>query len=72
VAKATLQRFVEHAARLYEQERERPDGPSLLGVYVRRWTGWARSGLAGGLRGGLCGPPPPGKAETSKAQSQQT
>ncbi len=45
VAKATIQRFVEHASRLYEQERERQDCPSALGVYVRRWNGWVRGGL---------------------------
>ena len=45
VAKATIQRFVERASRLYEQERERPDCPSALGVYVRRWNGWVRGGL---------------------------
>ncbi len=45
VAKATIQKFVDHAARLYEQERERPDGLSLLGLYVRRWIGWAAGGL---------------------------
>ncbi len=49
VAKATIQKFVERAARLYEQEREEPDGPSLLGQYVRRWVGWAEGGLGGGL-----------------------
>ncbi len=45
VAKATIQRFVERASRLYEQERERPDCPSALGMYVRRWNGWVRGGL---------------------------
>ncbi len=50
VAEATIRKFVEHAARLYEQERERPNGPSPLGMYVRRWVGWASGGLgpAGG------------------------
>ncbi len=46
VAKTTIQNFVEHASRLYEQERERPNGPSSLGMYVRRWLIWTRSGLA--------------------------
>ncbi len=45
VAKATIQKFVERATRLYEQKRERPDGPSALGKYVRRWNGWVRGGL---------------------------
>jgi hypothetical protein len=44
IAKATVRRFVEHAARLYEQDREEPSMPSRLGRYVRRWVGWAKSG----------------------------
>ena len=39
VAKAAIEKFVERATRLYEQERERADGPSTLGMYVRRWIG---------------------------------
>ncbi|MEE9184626.1 MAG: hypothetical protein V3U39_09155 [Acidimicrobiia bacterium] len=31
VAKKTVEQFVARAARLYEQERERPEGPSALG-----------------------------------------
>ena len=60
VAEATIRKFALRASRLYEQERERPDGPSLLGMYVRRWVGWAKGGWgdavalclhpAGGLR----------------------
>ena len=45
VAKLTIQKFVGHVARLYEQEREELNGLSLLGVYVRRWIGWAEGGL---------------------------
>ncbi len=30
-------------ARLYEQERGKPESFPRLGVYVRRWLGWARS-----------------------------
>ncbi len=50
MAKATIQRFVERATRLYEQEREVLGGPSALRVYVRQWIGWASGGLrlAGG------------------------
>ena len=40
VAKATIEKFVERAARLYEQDRKEPSGPSRLGMYVRRWVGW--------------------------------
>ena len=66
LAKATIQRFVERAARLYEQGLEQPNGCSRLGMYVRRWVGWAKGGLssrrtdhgsAGRALGG--GPPPP-------------
>ncbi len=45
VAKATIERFVERATRLYEQEREDREGSSVLGMYVRRWNGWVRGGL---------------------------
>ena len=48
VAKATIEKFVARASRLYEQERERPEGHSALGVYVRRWVGWARGGFPKG------------------------
>ena len=44
VAQATVKKFVERATRLYEQERERPESPSALGLYVRRCHGWARGG----------------------------
>ncbi len=49
VAKATFRKFVGRATRLYEQEEER-NGPSVPGVYVRRWVCWASGGLgpAGG------------------------
>ena len=45
VAKATIQRFVERAARLYEQERMGAGAPDALGMYVRRWNGWVGGGL---------------------------
>ena len=50
VAKATIERFVERATRLYEQERVGAGAPDALGMYVRRWVGWASGGLgpAGG------------------------
>ena len=41
VAKATIEKFVERATRLYEQDREEPLSPSRLGVYARRWLAWA-------------------------------
>ena len=45
VASATVERFVERATRLYEQERAASRKTPLLGPYVRRWLGWARGGL---------------------------
>ena len=45
VAKATLERFVERATRLYEQGPGEPEGSHRLGTYVRRWTRWIRAGL---------------------------
>jgi len=46
VAKATIERFVERAARLYEQERRGPFGSPRFGMYVRRWLAWARAAPA--------------------------
>jgi hypothetical protein len=37
----TVERFVERAHRLYEQERGKPEGFPQLGAYVRRFSGWA-------------------------------
>ncbi len=45
VAKATIEKFVERATQLYEQDRKEPCSPSRLGMYVRRWLAWARAGL---------------------------
>jgi len=45
VAKATIQKFVERAYRLYEQDLEEPRGLSALVLYVRRWVKWVESGL---------------------------
>lgn len=45
VAHATVERFLERLSRLYERGRERPDGLSVLGAYVRRWYGWVKAGL---------------------------
>ena len=66
VADATVRRFIEKATRLYEQEKGKPEGFPLLGLYVRRWTTWIVAGLeqkpnAGAVRplavsgvGGIC------------------
>ena len=47
LARATVERFLERAHRLYEQERGKPEGFPQLGAYVRRWCRWATSGVAG-------------------------
>jgi len=47
VAKATIEKFVARATRLYRQDRTEPSGPSRLGIYVRRWVAWAGVGLGG-------------------------
>jgi len=44
VARTTVEKFVARVTQLYEHERERPEGPSALGKYVRRWVGWAGLG----------------------------
>jgi RNA-directed DNA polymerase len=44
VAQATLDRFMERATRLYEQEKGKPEGFPVLGLCVVRWVRWACSG----------------------------
>ncbi len=50
VAKATIEKFVERATRLYEQEPGEVLASARLGLYVRRWVRWADAGL-GAARG---------------------
>jgi RNA-directed DNA polymerase len=45
VATKTLMNFVARIHQLYEQEREKPEGSSTLGAYVRRWMQWVYAGL---------------------------
>jgi len=45
VAEKTVERFVERATRLYEQEPGEPCGSSRFGEYVKRWFCWVRAGL---------------------------
>ena len=45
LARKTVENFIARATRLYEQERENPQGSSQLGLYVRRWVRWTESGL---------------------------
>jgi len=42
---ATVERFVERAARLYEQDRRESCDSPRLEAYVRRFSGWAEGGL---------------------------
>jgi hypothetical protein len=44
-AKKTLQNFIKQCTRLYEQEREEPDGSPRLGLSIKRWLSWIQSGL---------------------------
>jgi RNA-directed DNA polymerase len=48
VAKATLGKFVERAARLYEQGPGEPEGSARLGRYVRRWPSGSGRVWSGG------------------------
>jgi hypothetical protein len=45
LADTTIERFVAHATRLYEQGRQERIKAPLLGKYVRRWQGWAKSAV---------------------------
>ena len=45
IAKETVERFVERATRLYEQEQHGSERPLLFGSYARRWLRWARAGV---------------------------
>ena len=45
LSRATVERFLERAHRLYEQERGKPEGFPRLGAYVRRWQRWTTAGI---------------------------
>ena len=45
MAAGTIERFVERALRLYEQEPGVASNHSRLGMYVRQWVGWVIGGL---------------------------
>ena len=45
VADETVKRFIAKATRLYEQEKGKPEGFPLLGLYVQRWSRWCGAGL---------------------------
>lgn len=45
VAQQTIERFVARVTRLYEQERGKPEGFPLLGLYVGHWVRWVAGGL---------------------------
>ena len=46
LSRTTVERFLERAHRLYEQEHGKPEGFPQLGAYVRRWMAWSRAGLS--------------------------
>jgi RNA-directed DNA polymerase len=46
VTTKTLQNLVARVHQLYEREREKPEGSSTLGAYVRRWVRWVSAGLS--------------------------
>ncbi len=46
LAEKIIERFVARAIRLYEQEPGEAFAFARLGLYVRRWVRWARSGGA--------------------------
>jgi len=45
MAAKTIANYIEKASRLYEQKRGTVSAVAALGVYVRRWVGWAHAGL---------------------------
>ncbi len=45
VAAKTIEQFVARAIRLYEQEPGEALASARVGLYVRRWVGWACAGL---------------------------
>jgi hypothetical protein len=55
VAKQTVATFIGKASRLYEQERRAASAASPLGMYVRRWLGWANGGVWVDSRGPAIG-----------------
>ena len=42
VARATIEKFIKRASRLYEQKRIGKVAPDALGMYIRRWMRWVR------------------------------
>ncbi len=42
VARATIEKFIKRASRLYEQKRMGVVAPDALGMYIRRWMRWMR------------------------------
>ncbi len=58
VAKATIEKFLERAARLYEQEPGEAEASARFGLYVRRWVRWAGAWLpmnSGRVASSMCG-----------------
>ena len=46
VAEKTIEKFLTHANRLYEQKPGEPSGSARLGEYVLRWSRCAGTGLS--------------------------
>ena len=49
--KKTVEIFVARAIRLYQQEPGEACTSARLGLYVRRWAGWAHAGLEAAVTG---------------------
>jgi hypothetical protein len=71
VATATIQNFVEHARRLYEQEQDAPNRDALLRAYVKRWVGGAKPGLGFQLRSRRTPVHPDGQGTKSPQKQKQ-
>jgi len=52
LSKATIKKFVRHVSRLYEHEQRAPKIYFPLGMYARRWVGWALGGIPSALIAG--------------------
>ncbi len=51
VAKATIEKFIKQASRLYEQKRIGKVAPDALGMYIRRWMRWVLSAVGEAMSG---------------------
>ncbi len=58
-AKATIEKFVERAARLYEQEPGEALASTRVGLDVRRCVAWADTGFGGAMNSAVPAIAPP-------------